>query len=60
MIGGAEAKVLFAGSAPGFAGLLQANVRIPLEAAAGATASLKLIVGSMQGQVPTLAIAPER
>jgi uncharacterized protein (TIGR03437 family) len=48
-IGGRAADVLFAGSAPGYVGLLQVNVRIPKETAPGVQA-VELSVGSSASQ----------
>jgi uncharacterized protein (TIGR03437 family) len=44
-IGGADAEALFAGAAPGYAGMMQVNARIPEGAPSGAT-TLSLRVGS--------------
>ncbi len=50
-IAGASAEILYAGSAPGLvAGVLQANVRIPADAATGSAASLVLRSGGTQSQ----------
>ncbi|HEX8986101.1 MAG TPA: IPT/TIG domain-containing protein [Bryobacteraceae bacterium] len=48
-IGGRAAQVLFVGSAPGYVGLLQINVRIPKETAPGVE-SVELKVGSAVSQ----------
>ena len=48
-IGGREAQITFAGSAPNFAGLLQLNARIPAESN-GAGAEVVLTVGSASSQ----------
>ena len=56
-IAGANAEILYAGSAPGLvAGVLQANVRIPEQAATGSAAPLVLRSGGAQSQ-PGVTIA---
>jgi uncharacterized protein (TIGR03437 family) len=53
LIGGVpvtQEQIVFAGSAPGFAGLMQVNVFIPLNAQLGNNVSLTLIVGSNSSQ----------
>lgn len=49
-IGGLPGEILFAGSAPGFAGLLQVNVRIPPGVAPGAAIPVVLSVGGASSQ----------
>ena len=49
-IGGLAAEVLFAGSAPGFAGLLQVNARIPPGVGPGAAVPVLLRVGGASSQ----------
>ncbi|MBI4443717.1 MAG: PQQ-dependent sugar dehydrogenase [Acidobacteria bacterium] len=49
-IAGFPASVVFAGSAPNFAGLLQVNARIPVEAPAGDAVPLRLRIGPFAGQ----------
>ena len=49
-IGGLAADVLFAGSAPGFAGLLQVNARIPPGVTPGAAVPVLLRVGGASSQ----------
>ncbi|HWQ31812.1 MAG TPA: DUF5666 domain-containing protein [Blastocatellia bacterium] len=48
-IGGVNAQVLFAGPAPGFAGLDQLNVQIPADVAAGANVTIQVRVSDGQG-----------
>lgn len=49
-IGGLPAEIVFAGAAPGFAGLLQINVRIPDAAAPGAAVPVSLTIGNIASQ----------
>jgi uncharacterized protein (TIGR03437 family) len=49
-VGGVEAEVLFAGAAPGFAGLLQLNVRVPSAPTAGDAVPIELQVGDATSQ----------
>jgi uncharacterized protein (TIGR03437 family) len=50
-IGGKEAEILYAGSAPGLpAGMLQVNTRVPLETPPGAAAPVVLTVGPNRSQ----------
>ena len=56
-IAGANAEILYAGGAPGLvAGVLQANVRVPAQAATGSSAPLVLWGGGAQSQ-PGVTIA---
>lgn len=55
-IGDSEAETLFAGSAPGFVGLLQLNVRIPLDAPSGAAIPVRLRVGEAESLASSIAI----
>jgi len=56
-IGGVEAEVLYAGSAPGMVvGLLQVNVRVPDSVASGAVPVLLTVAGSSSPPDVTLAV----
>jgi uncharacterized protein (TIGR03437 family) len=57
-IGGVEAPVLYAGAAPGLvSGVLQVNVRVPQQAAAGSAVPVVLKVGEAESQAQvTLAV----
>jgi uncharacterized protein (TIGR03437 family) len=56
-IGGQNAKVVFAGDAPGFVGMSQINVIVPQDAAPSQTAPVNLVVGgSASAQMVTIAI----
>lgn len=57
-IGGIPAEVLFAGGAPGFAGLLQINARVPPAAVPGSTVPVNVTVGSATSQ-PGITLAVE-
>jgi uncharacterized protein (TIGR03437 family) len=48
--GGVSGELFFAGSAPGFAGLLQLNVRVPAGAPTGAAVPVELTIGAEAGQ----------
>ena len=58
-IGGAEADILFAGSAPGFTGLMQVNVQVPSQAVTGSAVPLELAVGSIAAPTVTLSLSDE-
>ena len=58
MIGAAESEVLFSGMAPGFVGLVQVNVRVPLEVEPGPQVPLKIDIGGVSTQ-PGLTLAVE-
>jgi uncharacterized protein (TIGR03437 family) len=49
-IGGLPSELLFAGPAPGFAGLLQVNARVPSEVGPGAAVPVTLAIGSETSQ----------
>ena len=55
-VGDAEAEVLFAGAAPNFVGLLQLNVRIPLDAPSGPAIPVSLRVGEFDSVTATIAV----
>lgn len=55
-IGGQSVEVLFAGLAPGFAGLYQVNVRVPKGIAPGANVPLTLTVAGSSSPPVTVAI----
>jgi uncharacterized protein (TIGR03437 family) len=55
-IGGVPADVLFAGSAPGFAGLLQVNARVPTSVAPGNGVPVAIAIGDKTSQ-PGITIA---
>ena len=57
-IGGFPADIVFAGSAPGFAGLLQVNARVPMEVFPGSAVSVSLTVGNASSQ-PGITMAVE-
>ncbi len=56
-IGGANAEVLFSGLAPGFVGLLQANIRIPNVAAGDQT--LVVTIGGLASNSALIIVAPQ-
>lgn len=62
MIGGVPAEIIYAGAAPGFAGLLQVNARIPLQSLSGnahGDVPVRLTVGSVAGRsTVTLRVNP--
>ena len=55
-IGGLPAEILFAGSAPGFVGLLQINARVPLGVTPGDAIAVSLTIGNASSQ-PGLTMA---
>ena len=57
-IGGVSAPVVFSGLAPGFLGLYQVNVQVPVGAPTGLTVSLTLSFGTKTSNQSTIAVAP--
>jgi uncharacterized protein (TIGR03437 family) len=55
-IGGVAAETLFQGQAPGTAGVMQINARIPLGIASGDAVPIQLSIGAGQSQTITLAV----
>lgn len=55
-VDGREAKVVFAGLAPGFVGLFQINIRVPADAPAGAQVSVVVVIDSIPSPPTTIAI----
>ena len=57
-IGGFPADIVFAGSAPGFAGLLQVNAQVPMEVTPGSAVPVSLTIGNASSQ-PGITMAVE-
>ncbi len=55
-VGGAAARVLFAGRAPGFVGLNQVNIEIPIEVNPGEAVPIVLTSGKRKGNQVALPI----
>lgn len=55
-IGGVDAKVEFSGLAPGFVGLYQINVQVPLAAPSGDKVPVVLTIGTASSNTATIAI----
>ena len=55
-IGGIPAPVTFSGLAPGFAGLYQINVQVPVEAPSGSAVPLVLRMGNLVSDRTTIAV----
>jgi len=55
-IGNSSGVVLFSGLAPGFAGLCQINVNVPLDVAPGPVVALRVSAGSVQSNTVTIAV----
>lgn len=49
-IGGQKAEILYAGAAPGLAGLIQINARVPAGIQAGAAVPVKVVIGTAGSQ----------
>ena len=55
-IGGIPAEVLFAGSAPGFVGLLQVNARVPFAVTPGNAIPVVLTINGVPSNTVTVAV----
>ena len=58
-IGGVQAEVLFSGLAPGFVGLNQLNVKVPLNAPLGFQVPLQITSGGVSTQTFLVRVQPE-
>jgi len=58
-IGGRDAEVLFSGLAPGLLGVYQVNARVPVDAAAGGAAEVRLRAGGAVSNTVTMGISVE-
>lgn len=56
LIGGVAADVIFSGLAPGFVGVYQVNVTVPLDSPTGDSVSLALSIGGVLSNTVTLAV----
>jgi uncharacterized protein (TIGR03437 family) len=59
-VGGVPATVTFSGLAPGFAGLYQINVQVPVGAPAGAEVPIVLTIGGAVSNAATIAVEGEK
>jgi uncharacterized protein (TIGR03437 family) len=55
-IGGEEARVIFAGLAPGFVGLYQVNLEVPQNAPSGGAVELVVTIGEVESNAVTIAV----
>jgi uncharacterized protein (TIGR03437 family) len=55
-IGGKEATILFSGLAPGYVGLWQLNVKVPIDAPVGAAVELIVRYGGKNSSRVTIAV----
>jgi len=55
-IGGAAANVLFAGTPPGIAGVMQINLIVPAQSITGSDVFLSVRVGEAQSNMVTLPV----
>ncbi len=58
-VGGHAAEVLFSGLTPGFVGLNQLNIRVPLDAPEGFNVPLQITAGTVTTQVLLARVLPE-
>jgi len=58
LVDGVSGEVQFSGTAPGFVGLNQINVRIPPSTRTGAAIPLVLSIGGKQSNPVTIAVGP--
>ena len=57
-IDGIPAEVLFSGAAPGFVGLNQINLRIPVNTRTASNIPVVLTIGGMQSNSVTIPVGP--
>ena len=55
-IGGAQARVLFSGMAPGYVGLWQINAEVPASVPPGPAVSLTITAGGVSSNTVTIAV----
>ena len=56
LIGGLPAEVAFSGLAPGFVGVYQVNVIVPMDSPTGDSVPLSLSIGGVLSNTVTLAV----
>ena len=56
LIGDAQARVAFAGLAPGFVGLYQVNAQVPASSPSGENVPLAISIGGADSLVVTIAV----